>query len=169
MKSGVRKNLTPSPAEGSESVMQQRTIRDIFIHFGHESRAHHFLAGADRLEQAAGNTLIEIFQCPSRNNHIIAQHKIGGQDCKQTDDPPFAAGSEIAEYSYGIRFSAAAERELGKHDRYAQNKHTYNIQQQKRRSAVILCLGGKAPYVPKSDGRPDCRRYKSDFCSEFVI
>ena len=73
------------------------------------------------------NRLYEIFESPSGYYHVETENKIARQNGQTSDNIPWTARSESPECADGIAVPGTSERELAKHDRNAENQHTYNI------------------------------------------
>lgn len=118
---------------------------------------------AQTVVEVAGHRFPEIFESPAGDDHIIAEYEVRGYDGEAADERPFRAGRQTAERAGGVIAAGSAERELGQHHGDAEQQDAGYIENQKGRTAVVLCLGRETPYISQSDGRAHGRCDQSYF------
>ena len=110
--------------------------------------------------------LDDVFECPARDDGIVAEDQEGGGDAVIADDAPFRAGSHHLEGSGGVLARVAADEKLGYHDRYAQEQDARDIDQQEGGATIFAQHIRETPDVSQSDGASDRGQDNADFTTE---
>ena len=106
-------------------------------------------------EDAAADALAYIGKHPADHGRVEGHDQQHGDQAQRADDPPQGAGRQLAVHADRVGARAAAQADLGNHQRQADQQGGQQIDQQKAGTAVVAGLVGKHPDVAETDGRTE--------------